>query len=59
MMARVSAISKGELHFCVTNLALSFHLNYGMVYPALSDVLMMTEYAHELGLPSRLNETQI
>lgn len=44
----------GELHSSVMNLALSYHENYEMVMPPLNDVLIIVQYARELGLPSEL-----
>ncbi|KAF9881364.1 ubiquitin ribosomal fusion protein [Colletotrichum karsti] len=35
----------------VMSLALSYHVNYGMVCPPLNDVLMTLQYVRELGLP--------
>ncbi|KAF4773467.1 forms a complex with the other RRN protein RRN6 and RRN11 [Colletotrichum scovillei] len=47
----LAAFENGELHASVMNLALSYHLNYGMIFPPLNDVLMTLQYARELGLP--------
>ncbi|WDK11768.1 forms a complex with the other rrn protein rrn6 and rrn11 [Colletotrichum graminicola] len=49
--ARLAAFDHGELHASVLNLALSYHLNYNMVFPPLNDVLMTLQYVRELGLP--------
>ncbi|KZL72348.1 forms a complex with the other RRN protein RRN6 and RRN11 [Colletotrichum tofieldiae] len=49
--ARLAAFDQGELHASVLNLALSYHLNYNMVFPPLNDVLMTLQYVRELGLP--------
>ncbi|EFQ27589.1 forms a complex with the other RRN protein RRN6 and RRN11 [Colletotrichum graminicola M1.001] len=50
--ARLAAFDHGELHASVLNLALSYHLNYNMVFPPLNDVLMTLQYVRELGLPA-------
>ncbi|KXH37832.1 forms a complex with the other RRN protein RRN6 and RRN11 [Colletotrichum simmondsii] len=47
----LAAFENGELHASVMNLALSYHLNYGMIFPPLNDVLMTLQYTRELGLP--------
>ncbi|WQF80093.1 Putative RNA polymerase I transcription initiation factor TAF1B/Rrn7 [Colletotrichum destructivum] len=49
--AHLATFDQGELHASVLNLALSYHLNYSMVFPPLNDVLMTMQYARELGLP--------
>ncbi|KAK1979912.1 hypothetical protein LZ30DRAFT_595854 [Colletotrichum cereale] len=49
--ARLAAFDQGELHASVLNLALSYHLNYDMIFPPLNDVLMTLQYVRELGLP--------
>ncbi|OLN95591.1 RNA polymerase I-specific transcription initiation factor rrn7 [Colletotrichum chlorophyti] len=49
--AYLAAFDHGELHASALNLALSYHLNYSMVFPPLNDVLMTMQYVWELGLP--------
>ncbi|KXH53792.1 forms a complex with the other RRN protein RRN6 and RRN11 [Colletotrichum salicis] len=49
--ASLAVFDNGELHATVMNLALSYHLNYSMIFPPLNDVLMTLQYARELGLP--------
>ncbi|KAK1963629.1 hypothetical protein LY78DRAFT_705018 [Colletotrichum sublineola] len=49
--ACLAAFDQGELHASVLNLALSYHLNYNMVFPPLNDALMTLQYVRELGLP--------
>ncbi|TKW58764.1 Ubiquitin-60S ribosomal protein L40 [Colletotrichum tanaceti] len=49
--AHLATFDQGELHASILNLALSYHLNYSMVFPPLNDVLMTMQYARELGLP--------
>lgn len=41
----------GELHSAVVDMALSFHRNYRMLFPALSEAPMMVQYAKHLALP--------
>lgn len=51
--AHLATFDQGELHVSVLNLALSYHLNHGMIFPPLNDVPMTLQYVRELGLPSK------
>lgn len=52
--ARLAKFDNGELHASVLNLALSYHLNYSLIFPPLNDVLVTLQYVRELGLPGGL-----
>lgn len=41
----------GELHQTILNLARSYHLNFDMVFPSLSDIPILVQYAKHLHLP--------
>ncbi|KAF6841941.1 RNA polymerase I-specific transcription initiation factor rrn7 [Colletotrichum plurivorum] len=49
--ARLAKFDNGELHASVLNLALSYHLNYSLIFPPVNDVLVTLQYVRELGLP--------
>lgn len=40
-----------DLHYTVMNLALSYHHNYGMLFPAISDTPTLVAYSRQLALP--------
>lgn len=40
-----------DLHYTVMNLALSYHQNYGMIFPAISDTPTLVAYSRQLALP--------
>lgn len=41
----------GELHRAVLDLAMSYHVNHELVFPGLSDVPLLVQYARLLALP--------
>ncbi|KAH6997527.1 ubiquitin family-domain-containing protein [Ilyonectria sp. MPI-CAGE-AT-0026] len=40
-----------DIHYTVMNLALSYHQNYGMIFPAISDTPTLVAYSRQLALP--------
>lgn len=47
-----SSLQGGVLYRTVMDLVLSYHLNYGMVFPEISSVSLLVQYAKMLALPS-------
>jgi hypothetical protein len=44
-------LNEGELHRTILLLALSYHENYEMTFPSLSDVPLLVHYTRHLALP--------
>ena len=47
-----SSLLGGTLYRAVMDLVLSYHLNYGMIFPEISSVSLLVQYAKILALPS-------
>lgn len=48
-----------DLHDAVMNMAMSYHHNYNMVFPAINETPILVYYVRQLALPGRLNDYEI
>lgn len=53
LLVRNASLQGGELHQAVLELALEYHLNYEMAFPAVNMPLLLFHYLRELALPGK------
>ena len=46
-----TSLKGADLHSAVLDMALSYHRNYEMIFPAMSDTPILVQYTKQLALP--------